>query len=150
MTHIPIKEHKKLTGTTRYASINTHNGIEQSRRDDMECLSYTLIYLAKGELPWQGIQAKNKGDKYEKIRKIKENTSIDILCKGLPYPFSRLLTYCKSSKFEDKIGYEQLKVMFKECFYESKHDKNFEFDWIKLRVDVSLDFPKKEAQMEQI
>ena len=65
--HIAYRDNKFLTGTARYVSINTHLGIEQGRRDDIESLAYVLIYLLKGVLPWQNLKGASRQEKYERI-----------------------------------------------------------------------------------
>ena len=129
--HIPFSDDKKLTGTARYASINTHLGYDQSRRDDLESLGYTLIYLAKGVLPWQGVWGATKKQRREKICTVKMCTSIPILCKGLPTLFSDYMKYCRSLKFEEAPDYYVLKKLITTYFSKSKFDVDFVFDWRK-------------------
>ena len=78
--HIPYKDNKNLIGTARYVSINTHLGIQQGRRDDLEGLIYMLIYFYRGRLPWQNMEGKDKQEKYEKIMQKKIMTPIKELC----------------------------------------------------------------------
>ncbi|KRX09104.1 Protein kinase-like domain [Pseudocohnilembus persalinus] len=127
--HIPYRENKNLTGTARYASINAHLGIEQSRRDDLEAIGYVLIYFLKGYLPWQGIKANNKQEKYNKIMEKKMSTPVEILCKGQPIEFSTYLNYCRSLRFEDKPDYSYLRKMFKELFYREQYEWDYLYDW---------------------
>ena len=122
--HIPYKDGKSLTGTARFASIYTHLGIEQSRRDDLEGMIYTLIYLIKGRLPWQGLKAKSKEEKCQKIMEKKIDIPIDILCKGLHKNFGIILHYCRSLLFDEKPNYDFIRKNLKETLNELNQNKN--------------------------
>lgn len=100
-THIPYKDSKSLTGTPRYASINNHLGIQQSRRDDIESVIYMLIYFLKGSLPWQNLKQDSNYGKYEKILQKKLSTSIENLIKDIPMEFGEMLEYARGLHFAE-------------------------------------------------
>ncbi|CUM56337.1 unnamed protein product [Debaryomyces tyrocola] len=127
--HIPYRENKNLTGTARYASVNTHLGIEQLRRDDLESLGYVLIYFCRGSLPWQGLKAATKRQKYDRIMEKKMTTPNDILTKGLPKEFLDYMNYIKTLRFDDKPDYPYLRKIFRDLFKRENYRYDYVFDW---------------------
>ena len=100
-----------------------------SRRDDLENLAYVIIYLANGELPWMGIKAATKRQKYERIFEKKISAKPERLCKGLPDVFERYLRYCKSLEFAERPNYAR----WRREFLDAAGDwgvRRF-FDWEK-------------------
>ena len=131
--HIPYRENKSLTGTARYASINTHLGIEQCRRDDLESLGYIFVYFCKGSLPWQGLKATTKKQKYDRILEKKLSVSTDVLCEGLPVEFKEYLNYCKNLRFDERPDYMYLMRLFKELSIQLEYHNDHLFDWTMFR-----------------
>ena len=127
--HIPYKEGKNLTGTALYASIYTHKGIEQSRRDDLESLGYMLIHFCKGELPWMNVKAKNKAGKYKKIMEKKIEMKPDILCAGLIDEFREYFKYVRELQFTEEPNYELLFGLLNNAMKKNKIKNDFKFDW---------------------
>ncbi|XP_072029348.1 casein kinase I-like isoform X2 [Amphiura filiformis] len=132
--HIPYRENKNLTGTARYASINTHLGIEQSRRDDLESLGYMLMYYNLGSLPWQGLKAATKRQKYEKISEKKMSTPIEVLCKAFPSEFATYLSYTRALRFDEKPDYSFLRQLFRNLFHRQGFTYDYVFDWNLLKL----------------
>ena len=145
--HIPYRENKNLTGTARYTSINTHLGVEQSRRDDMESLGYVLMYFLRGSLPWQGLKAATKKQKYDCIMEKKMTTPTEYLCRGFPNEFAIYLNYCRSLRFDDKPDYSYLRKLFRDLFVREGFQYDYVFDWsVQQRVD---DVQKEMRQQQQ-
>ncbi|ONK65042.1 uncharacterized protein A4U43_C07F32880 [Asparagus officinalis] len=96
-------------GTIRYASVHAHLGRTGSRRDDLESLAYTLIFLIRGRLPWQGYQGDNKSFL---VCKKKMATSPELLCCFCPSPFKNFLEIVTNMKFDEEPNYSKLISLF--------------------------------------
>ncbi|KCV71038.1 CK1/CK1/CK1-D protein kinase [Fonticula alba] len=128
-THAYYREGKSLTGTARYASINTHKGIEQSRRDDMEALGYIFMYFLRGSLPWQGQRHGTKAQKYEKIKHIKINCPPAQLCRSYPNEFLEYFNHVRGLRYNDKPDYVYLRNLFRNLFNARNFVYDYMFDW---------------------
>jgi hypothetical protein len=124
-----MKEHKSLTGTARYASLNAHLGFEQSRRDDIEGLGMVFVYLLKGLLPWQGLNGDTKEERFQRIIDKKKQITPNQLCAGLPSAFLEYFTYTRKLGFEEKPDYFYLRKLFQNVFNESGYLATEGIDW---------------------
>jgi serine/threonine protein kinase len=133
--HYDYKENRRFVGTPRYASLNTHVGIRQSRRDDIESIVYIIIYFLKGELPWQGVKAKTKSEKKEKIKHQKKFVTVFEMTQGLPVQFTELLTYVKNIGFNEVPNYDHIRNLLNTVRVENSFCEdlsNHEWEWNSL------------------
>lgn len=135
--HIGDSKQLYIEGTTRYMSISTHQGRAPTRKDDLQSLAYTLIYMLKGSLPWQGVKppkyqtVKDKDGKImgkkelifkhdsdlmnwkrDKILALKKSISTSKLCNNLPSIFELFLKYSLRIKYNENPDYEKWKNKF--------------------------------------
>ena len=103
--HVPQKRTHNLIGSRTYASINAHNCIELSRRDDLESLGYMFIYFYAGVLPWQLDTSNVHMNANEHIirskQDIMENTNI-------PKILTNYIRYVRGLGFSEKPHYSSI------------------------------------------
>ena len=136
--HIPLKENRNLTGTARYASCNAHNGLEQSRRDDMESIAYVILYFFRKKLPWQGLKCKDKNEKHAKIKELKMSISPEKLFEGIPKEFADYLTMVKKLGFEDEPAYKSYIQMFNKLFKAKEFEMDYIYDWVTVKNNTNI------------
>lgn len=108
VNHMPQKKTHNLIGSQTYASINAHNLVELTRRDDLESLGYMLLYFYSGFLPWQ-LDKSN-----EKIQKLKQDIVEDV---RLPKVLTNYIKYVRSLGFSEKPNYIKIIDDFKKEWY---------------------------------
>jgi casein kinase I family protein HRR25 len=104
--HIEMKQTSSLIGTPTYASINAHNFMELSRRDDLESLGYMLIYFYLGELEWQKTDSIN----HDLIKEMKTNI---IYNTKIPPILIEYIKFVRTIEFEETPFYHILFEMLK-------------------------------------
>lgn len=133
--HIPYNTNARFHGTDKYASINNHNKIEPSRRDDMESLGYLLVYYLTSNLPWAAQYSRVKKQHRRTVYgKAKMQTTVEQLTKDLPSSFHEYFTYVSKLAFLDKPDYDYLRKLFYTTL--EKHDYVFDnvFDWSLIHI----------------
>ena len=116
--HIDIKSSHSLIGSKTYASINAHDFIELSRRDDLESLGYMMLYFYLGELSWQHlIEGSNEDIKY-----MKKNLKLE----SIPEVLVNYIKYVKNMEFNENPNYYLIIDNFKRSIEDisSKTAKN--------------------------
>eukprot|EP00418_Pyrodinium_bahamense_P096532 CAMPEP_0179035168 /NCGR_PEP_ID=MMETSP0796-20121207/12975_1 /TAXON_ID=73915 /ORGANISM="Pyrodinium bahamense, Strain pbaha01" /LENGTH=348 /DNA_ID=CAMNT_0020731439 /DNA_START=64 /DNA_END=1110 /DNA_ORIENTATION=- len=129
--HTQLRTKLSLTGTARYASINAHKGVEQSRRDDLEAIGHMLFYFIRGQLPWSGLAARTQEEKYRKIQEKKEQYDLDDLCQGFPDAFKVYLRTTRALEFKERPDYVSLRKLFKDVRNTFGHLEDHQFQWFE-------------------
>ena len=88
-----------------------------------------MLYFLRGSLPWQGLKAANKKQKYDRIMEKKMTTTVEFLTRGLPNEFAIYMNYIKSVRFEDKPDYAYLRKIFRDLFIREGYQYDYIFDW---------------------
>jgi serine/threonine protein kinase len=134
LAHIPYAEGKEIVGSVRFASINAHLGLEQSRRDDLEMLGYVIVYLANGSLPWQGAGRKftSLEEKQEGVLGRKLLTSHAALCGGLPPECREYFRIVRNLEFDEKPPYAELVELFQKAFRDAGFADDQIYDWTEV------------------
>ena len=116
-----VEENKRrhVVGSLKYMSVRAQNGEELSRRDDLESLAYSLIYAAKGTLPWEKIRCRSVKEMIAK----KKNISTENLCGQLPNEIGEFLNYVKGLDLHEQPDYRFMKKLFQRAL-ESVSESN--------------------------
>ncbi|KAM5221091.1 casein kinase I-like [Ctenodactylus gundi] len=126
--HMPYRDDITLNVIAPFASINTHLGVEQSRRDDLESIGYILLYFIRGGLPWWGVKVASKKKSLD-VCEMMMSIPLEKLCEGYPEEFAVYLSYCRRLGFEETPDYTYVRQLFRNLFISLGYEYDYVWDW---------------------
>ena len=118
--HIQERELTKIVGSPNFVSLNIHNHIEPSRRDDLESCIYIMLTMLFGKLVW--FDKSNLNDIY----KLKEQI---ILSEEVPHYIKIVLKYVRNLKFDETPDYNYIINVIIETFKHNLFENDDKFEW---------------------
>lgn len=115
----------------------------------MESLGYVMLYFCRGSLPWQGLKAATKKQKYDRIMEKKMTTPTEVLCRGFPNEFAIYLNYTRSLRFDDKPDYSYLRKIFRDLFVREGFQYDYVFDWTVYKYQKNAAQIKRDEQQAE-
>ena len=134
--HVNFSITNRYTGTARYSSLNALKGYTVSRRDDIECVAYILIFFMRGGLPWENIEGKTSVERYTKIYKLKKLITPEKLCQNLPNEICEFLKYSRSLNFEQEPDYSYCCSLFNNALSKMECKNDLLFSWISDKIII--------------
>jgi len=103
-SHVQQEVGKTIVGTVNFISVNMHNGLSLSRRDDIESAVYVMIYLFLPLNNWETLFSKGLNELEVKDVKIALQHDVTIMP-----ALVQLLRECAQMKYEGMPDYDGLK-----------------------------------------
>ena len=115
----PYSENHRFVGTDRFASMSAHLGVSCTKRDDIEALCYTLVFLATGALPWQNVAKKCSDKRIREAMILAAKCSVGveeitdkIQNERLGKAVFTMLAYSRSMSYDAVPDYNGLRALF--------------------------------------
>lgn len=152
--HISFSKGRKFIGTRRYASLAAHKGKEQSRKDDLEAIGYTMMHLFNGKLPWDNSDKTLVQERKDIVRDIYnwKKQPADAFCQEKKHPkmFVRYLTNVKAIKFSYQPNYNGLRNIFQAALDKWGFLEDGYFDWAYSDNCEKLPLEKLDDRFENV
>lgn len=87
------------------------------------------LYFLLGSLPWQGLKASNRQEKYRLVFERKKTIEVAELYHGLPAEFATYLSYIRGLGDQGQPDYKYLRILFDSLFRREGFEYDNVFDW---------------------